>query len=59
MDDVERVYSNMLGDVIAHIFPVFNRKWLNERILDELPAVTYILQKRPQKICSIAQPNCL
>lgn len=49
MDDVERVYRNMLVDVIAHHFPVVSRKWLKERILDELPAVKSLLQKGRRK----------
>ena len=57
MDDVERVYRNMLEDVIAHHFLVFSRKWLKERILDELPAVKSVLPKDCRKSAVLYNPT--
>lgn len=57
MGDVETVYKNMLGDVMAQHCPTFSRKWLKEYILTELPAVTSVLQKDRRKSAVLYNPT--
>ncbi|KAL8597167.1 hypothetical protein ACOMHN_050503 [Nucella lapillus] len=58
MDDIETRYVNMLGsETLENHVPAFNRKWLKERILTDLPHLKSIRQKDRRKSAVIYSPE--
>jgi len=58
MDDIETTYVNMLGsETLENHVPAFNRKWLKERILTDLPHLKSIRQKDRRKSAVIYSPE--
>lgn len=51
MADIDNTYVNMLGgaEVLPNHKPTYNRHWLKEKILSELPAVKHVLQANRRK----------
>lgn len=58
MDDIETTYVNMLGpEGLKYHVPAFNRKWLKERILTDLPHLNSVLQKDRRKSAVLYSPK--
>lgn len=58
MDAIEATYKNMLGpDGLENHYPQFNRQWLKEKILTELPSVKSVLQKNRRKPAVLYSPD--
>ena len=59
MEDVEHTYLSLLGgtDALASHSPAFQRKWLKEKILSELPGVKSVRQKNMRLLAVLYCPG--